>query len=203
LFLVQAAVISLSGVMAPGPVTAATIAAGVRWRHSGALIAIGHGLLEFPLMFLILAGIGKILESNRVQIAIGLTGGFVLCWMAVGLFRTSPHLNGETAVSDMQNPVWTGFILSATNPYFFIWWATVGLALAKNAIILGIPAFVMFTIVHWVCDLIWLEVLSFTSHKGSQLLSQRNQRIILAGCSVVMLLFGLIFVYNAVMQLHR
>jgi threonine/homoserine/homoserine lactone efflux protein len=189
--------------MVPGPVTTATIAAGVRRRHSGSLIAIGHGLLEFPLMFLILAGIGRVLESGWVQIAVGLAGGLVLCRMAVGLLRTSPQVGGETAVSNIQNPVWTGLILSATNPYFFIWWATVGLALAKNAIILGIPAFMMFTVVHWVCDLIWLEVLSFTSHKGSQLLSRRNQRVILAGCSVVMLIFGLIFIYNAVMQLHR
>ena len=53
LFLGQVVVISLSGVMAPGPVTAAAIGMGARSRYAGMLLAIGHGIVEFPLMILI------------------------------------------------------------------------------------------------------------------------------------------------------
>ena len=79
LFLFQAMIISLSGVMAPGPITAATIAAGTKSRHSGALIAVGHGIVEFPLMFLILAGIGIIFESPLQKPLSALSADYFFC----------------------------------------------------------------------------------------------------------------------------
>jgi len=82
LFLFQIVVISLSGVMAPGPVTAAAIATGSRNRYAGTFIALGHGIIEFPLMILIILGMGKILESTKPQIVIGLAGGTFLPIMA-------------------------------------------------------------------------------------------------------------------------
>ena len=48
-FLFKAFVISLSGVLAPGPMTAAAVGHGVRSRHAGALMAVGHAVVEFPL----------------------------------------------------------------------------------------------------------------------------------------------------------
>lgn len=58
-FLVTTVAISLSGVMAPGPITAATLAAGTRSRHAGVLVALGHLVIELPLVLLLVAGIGK------------------------------------------------------------------------------------------------------------------------------------------------
>ena len=47
-FLASASVISLSGVLAPGALTAATIAAGARRRWAGTMVAVGHGIVELP-----------------------------------------------------------------------------------------------------------------------------------------------------------
>ena len=58
--------ISLSGVMAPGPITAATLAAGERNRHAGAWICIGHIAVELPLILLLAAGLGTFLESKGI-----------------------------------------------------------------------------------------------------------------------------------------
>ena len=63
---------------------------------------------------------------------------------------------------------------------------------------LGLFAFVLFTIVHWLCDLVWLEALSWTSFKGSQLISPAHQRIVLAICAMAMLFFGAVFIYRAI-----
>jgi len=49
-FLAQVLIISCSGAMQPGPVTATAIAMGARNRYAGTLLAIGHGIIEFPLM---------------------------------------------------------------------------------------------------------------------------------------------------------
>ena len=78
-------------------------------------------------------------------------------------------------------PVLAGIVLSASNPYFYLWWATIGLALVTRATAFGIGAFVAFALVHWFVDLGWVTALSWASFKGSKLMTERNQRSILAG----------------------
>ena len=184
--------------MAPGPVTTAAIVMGTKSRHAGMWMAVGHGLLEAPLMVFILIGVGVLFESAGTRTVIGIIGGIVLIWMGVVMLREIQRKAEASAVLTVRGPLMTGFILSITNPYFLLWWATVGLALAKDARKLGLLAFVLFTIVHWLCDLVWLEALSWTSFKGSQLISQAHQRIVLAICAVAMLFFGTVFIYRAI-----
>ena len=196
-FLFEVVVISLSGVMAPGPVTAAAIGMGARSRYAGLLIAVGHGIVEFPLMILIVLGAGRILKLPTAQIAIGMVGGMFLLIMAIQMLSGLRSAEKQQAQAAKSAPVLAGIILSAGNPYFLLWWATVGLALATTATGIGIWAFVLFAIVHWLCDLVWLGVLSWASFKGSVLLGPRRQRIVLMICSAVLLVFGLFFIYNA------
>ena len=196
-FLFEVVVISLSGVMAPGPVTAAAIGMGARSRYAGLLIAVGHGIVEFPLMILIVLGAGRILKLPTAQIAIGMIGGIFLLIMAIQMLSGLRSAEKQQAQAAKSAPVLAGIIQSAGNPYFLLWWATVGLALATTATGIGIWAFVLFAIVHWLCDLVWLGVLSWASFKGSVLLGPRRQRIVLIICSAVLLVFGLFFIYNA------
>ncbi len=100
-------------------------------------------------------------------------------------------------------PVLAGIILSAGNPYFLLWWATVGLTLATTATGIGIWAFALFAIIHWLCDLIWLSALSWASFKGSVLLGPHGMRIVLMICSAALFIFGLFFIYNAVKILFK
>jgi threonine/homoserine/homoserine lactone efflux protein len=202
-FLIKAVGVSLSGVMMPGPVTAAAIAAGARNRHAGALMAAGHGIVEFPLMILIASGMKWILESNQARIVIGLAGGTFLIIMAVGMLRSPKDGRKTQATTGRGAPLLAGVILSGGNPYFFVWWATVGLALATTAVGLGVWAFVLFAIVHWLCDLVWLEALSWASFKGSVLLSPRRQKISLLVCGIALLGFGLLFIGGASAGLIR
>ena len=53
MFLASVLLISLSGVLMPGPLFAVTIQKAAKSKISGALIAVGHGIVEFPLMFAI------------------------------------------------------------------------------------------------------------------------------------------------------
>ena len=196
-FLIQAVIISLSGVMAPGPMTAATISAGTRRRHAGFFLALGHAIVEFPLMLMIILGLSSALQSQPVVIAIGLAGGLVLLILAVQTLMALNQPADQSNPPTQRHPLWTGVLMTAGNPYFLIWWATIGLALTTQAAQLGIFAFALFALVHWLCDLIWLEAVSLASFKGSKLLSPRTQRIILAICAAAMLAFGLRFLYHA------
>jgi len=197
LFLIKVFIISFSGAMQPGPVTATAIAIGGRNRYAGILLALGHASIEFPLMVLIIIGLGTVFKSNKFQIAIGFAGGAVLLVMAVMMLTSLRETSSTQATGIRDNPFWAGLILSASNPYFLLWWATIGLALATTAKGFGIWGFALFALVHWLCDCLWLQALSWASFKGSSLLGPRSQRIILLICSVALLGFGLFFIYKA------
>ncbi|MHC4489625.1 MAG: LysE family transporter [Planctomycetota bacterium] len=195
--------ISLSGVMAPGPITAATIAMGARNRFAGLLMAVGHGIVEFPLIILITLGMDTILKSTTTKIVIGFAGGVFLLFMAIQMVRSLRSAENQQVKVTRSGPVVAGIVLSGSNPFFLIWWASVGLNLAITATGFGIWAFALFAIVHWLCDLIWFSLLSWASFKGSVLLGPRNQRIILLICSLALFGFGLFFLYNAASTLVK
>ncbi len=198
-FLVKATTISLSGVMAPGPMTAATLAAGTHRRHAGAMIALGHAAVELPLVLMIMGvvGAGKFLQSENVQIAIGLIGGGFLLLMGIRLLAAARAAEDETETANQRHPLATGVVLTLANPYFLVWWAAIGLALTMQAVELGVLAFALFAVIHWLCDLVWLEALSLASNKGTELLGGRLQQIVLAICAVMLIGIGCDFICRA------
>jgi threonine/homoserine/homoserine lactone efflux protein len=197
-FLLQVILISASGVVSPGPVTAVTITMGARNKHAGSLIGLGHGLLEVPLMILIVLGADRLLNAPVFQIAVGLAGGIVLLYMALQMFRDSGKAIGDRdGGGNSKNPIVTGFVLSASNPFFLIWWAAVGLTLAMRAKQLGVLAFVLFTLTHIACDIVWLEFLSQTSFRGAKVLSDKAFAMVIKVCAVILLYFAGVFFWNA------
>ena len=54
----------------------------------------------------------------------------------------------------------------------------------------------LFALIHWLCDLGWLEVLSFIGFKGSSL-GNRGQKVISLICSIMLLGFGVKFDLDA------
>lgn len=196
-FLFSTVAISLSGVMAPGPITAATLASGSRNRHAGALIAIGHALVEVPLVLLLVGGLGKFVEQPAVRAGIGLTGGAFLIWMGTQLLKNLGDCDASVPASVERRPVMTGIVLTGANPYFLVWWATVGLALASEAMRFGAGVLTLFVLAHWMCDLVWLELLSAAGRQGTKIFGDRSRRAVSAVCALVLLGFGLKFLYDA------
>jgi threonine/homoserine/homoserine lactone efflux protein len=201
-FLLQVVLISASGVVSPGPVTAVTLTLGARNRHAGALVGLGHGLLEVPLMILIVLGADRVLNARLFQIAVGLAGGMVLLYMGLQMFRDSGKGLGQADTNSRPgNPIVTGFVLSASNPFFLIWWAAVGLSLAMRAKELGVLAFVLFTVTHITCDIVWLEILSQASFRGAKVLSDKAFATVLKICAVVLLYFAGVFFWSSLRTL--
>lgn len=196
-FLLSTVAISLSGVMAPGPITAATLAAGARSRHAGALVALGHAVVEMPLIALLAAGVGSFLTSPAAKTGIGLAGGVVLILMGAQLLAGLRREDMEAEAPVQRHPVVTGIVLTGANPYFLFWWATVGLALATQAADWGALVLLAFGLVHWLCDLVWLEALSLLGFKGSEVFGKRAQMVVSLVCAVVLLGFGVKFLVDA------
>lgn len=195
-FIFEAVLISLSGVMAPGPITAVTIGKGNESPHAGALVALGHGIVEIPLMLFIFYGFGYLFQLYQTRVIIGFAGGAFLIFMAVGMFRSVRQVQVNSR-SNVHSPITAGIFLSLGNPYFLIWWATVGTALILRSGRFGTLAFFIFAFAHWSCDFLWCYFLSTVSFKGRQFLGLRFQKIVFTICGVVLLFFGVKFIRDA------
>jgi threonine/homoserine/homoserine lactone efflux protein len=196
-FIVSTVGTSLSGAMSPGPMTPATLAAGQRDRHAGAWVCVGHVLVELPLILLLAAGLGTFLKSPTVRAWIGLIGGAMLLWMGVQILTSLRRVEIGPAPPVERHPLWIGLWLSAANPCFLFWWATVGLTLTGRAMEFGHSGLLLFASLHWLCDLGWLEVLSLAGFKGSSF-GRRSQKVISLLCAAMLLAFGVKFVWDAV-----
>jgi threonine/homoserine/homoserine lactone efflux protein len=177
---------------------------GAKNRWAGVLIALGHGIVEFPLMLLIILGLGSVFKKPATQITIGLLGGLVLLYMALSMFKSSSSIaKYEIRKTNHGSAILAGIILTASNPFFLIWWATIGLALATRATQFGLHAFVLFTITHWLVDLLWVTALSLAAFHGTSLLGPKSLTITLKICAAAMLLFALFFLYSSISLLIR
>ena len=206
LVVLQAVLISLTGVISPGPMTAATLATAARPSggrrgspHAGALIALGHAVVEMPLIFLIIVvvSVRDVLDSPAAKIALGLVGGTFLFWMGVQTLldlRKGPALQGAASG---RRPLVIGIILSGANPFFLLWWATAGLLLASQVAEKGTLALALFAVIHWLCDLVWLEALSLATYHGSRVVGARAHKVFLGLCAAAILFFAEMFLWDA------
>ena len=194
-FILEAVVISLSGVMAPGPVTSVVVGKGSESPHAGALVTLGHGVVEIPLMLAVFYGVGRLLQVPHTQAAIALAGGLFLLWMGWGMLRSLRQrvaLDRQTGNTSFV----AGILLSIGNPYFLVWWATVGAALIARSAEFGLGGFLAFGLAHWGCDFVWNYGLSALSFHGGQVFGARFQRGIFLLCGTALIFFGGRFVWE-------
>lgn len=200
LFLLSVAVISLTGVMLPGPMTAATIAKGYQNKNAGALIAIGHGVIELPLIAAIYLGVGPFLGLSAVVNGIYIAGGVALFYLGFRMFRTAGDAPEDVGGLPASSVV-TGIVVTGTNPAFYVWWVTLGAALIAGAARFGVTGIVLLGVVHWPCDLVWSEFLSMGTFKSRKWWTGKVQRIVFGVCALVLLGFGAWFVFSGLSNL--
>ncbi len=201
-FLIQTVFISFSGVLAPGPITAVTIGKGSKNPHAGALISLGHGIVEFPLIILIFLGFDSLIKIQYVRESIGIAGGLFLLWMAIDILR-SVKIDNIKEKTEKHKPITAGIFLSIGNPYFIIWWATLGAALIMRSAEFGLLWFAVFALVHWLCDFLWLYFLSIMSYKGGVFFGKKFQKGIFLICGVFLFFLGGKFIFDALIGFPR
>ncbi len=200
LFLLSAAGISLTGVMLPGPMTAATIAKGYSDKHAGAWIAAGHAVIEIPLIAVIYAviyfGFEHFIDAPQVERGIYLAGGLMLLYLGFRMFRATGEATDAVGGLPASSLV-TGIVITGTNPAFYIWWATIGVALVSGAAKFGLAGVILFTLVHLPCDLAWSEFLSVSTYESRRWWTQKVRRIVFSVCALILAGFGVWFCLSA------
>jgi threonine/homoserine/homoserine lactone efflux protein len=200
LFLASVLLISLTGVLMPGPLFAVTLEKASKSKISGALISVGHGIVEFPLMFLIFFVLSQFEIPNLVQVAVGLIGGALMVFMGVQTFRN--RRKQETAsVNVKRESVLAGIYTTAANAGFILWWLTIGTTLILNAQLFGLLGFSIFAGVHWLCDFSWYTVAALLIFKSQRFWTQRTRIGITLFCAAVFIGFGAYFMGSALWSL--
>ena len=200
LFLLSAAGISLTGVMLPGPMTAATIAKGYSDKHAGAWIAAGHAVVEVPIIAVIYTviyfGFEHFIDSPQVKMAIYLAGGLMLLYLGFRMFRATHETLG--AVGGLPaSSLMTGIVITGTNPAFYMWWATAGVVLITGAIRFGLGGVILLAVVHLPCDLVWSEFLSIGTFESRRWWTQKVQKTVFRVCALILAGFGVWFCLSA------
>lgn len=203
----SAFVIGLSGAMMPGPVLVATINRSARMGFkAGPLVVLGHATVEAALVIAVILGLGAALEEPVLIKPIMLGGGIMLVVLGAMIFNdirtgkaglpAGPDPMAAQVSESSLRPVVEGVLMSASNPYWILWWATIGLtyiAIAEQSGPLGIPAFYSG---HVLSDLAWYSIVAAGIAVGTKHMRGLGYRIILAGCSVFLIILGLLFAWQ-------
>ena len=194
-FAIMVIAISASGVMSPGPLFAANIVYGLKeGKVAGLKMAVGHTVVELPLI--ILLGIGMIsLETFPEYFTL------ITVFGAIGLFgfaglqiKSIFGKNFSEQRRSTKNSFLAGVILSVLNPFFLIWWFTIGIVLITESIaIWGILGILILFIFHIWMDYVWLFAIAGFASKAKNILSNRNYKVLIIGLSVLLIYFGIDF----------
>jgi threonine/homoserine/homoserine lactone efflux protein len=197
-------IVALSGAAMPGPLLTVTISeTSRRGVMTGPLLIAGHALLELALVLALLMGLAPLLKMEPVFIVIALAGSAVLLWMGVGMFKSLPSLRlaAGGAAPKGSNLLLSGILMSLVNPYWSVWWATIGVSYILYSMKAGIMGVTAFFAGHIMGDLFWYAAVSMAVWKGRRLLSERGYRFLIGSCAVCLILFSCLFAWSGIQRL--
>jgi len=197
-FAIAVITISVSGVMSPGPLFAANVAYGLKGgARAGLKMAYGHTIVELPLVILLGVGALSLETIPQFRETIALVGAISL-FVFAGMQIKSVLKKPSSIFEGKPGPFIAGIMLSALNPFFLIWWFTIGFKLISDSLVLASFAGIgiMFAFHIWM-DYAWLCTVGFLSSKGKKILSSKNYNIFMITISGVLVYFGIVFALEA------
>jgi threonine/homoserine/homoserine lactone efflux protein len=200
----QIILISASGVLTPGPLFFANLALskyGGFW--SGIKIAIGHTMVELPVI--ILYSLPLITFTNPTTIfsmfkVISIIGGVSL--IIFGIFyvvRTLSKNNKLAATvkpSRIENPILAGILFTGVNPFFFLWWISIGIKLITDSLqLFGYPLGIVFLFfVHVWMDYAWLGISSYFASRGIKIIGSHYHKFVIILLTLPLFYYGINFI---------
>lgn len=181
LFIATSFAVGLTGALVPGPMLTVTISDSLQKGFiAGPMVVLGHFIAELSLIILIFAGLGLFISSSTAVFIIGTLGGFIMLLMGYRIIGSNPFnkIQMEDDTSNSYGPVLSGILTSLSNPFFFIWWATIGWAfMFKGLELAGIFGVVGFLIGHWASDMSWFSLVSFFTSRGSNIMTEKHYKV--------------------------
>jgi len=195
--------IGFSGALMPGPLLTVNIAEATRkgfW--TGPILVAGHAIAELAVVIALAFGLLELFSSEAAFKVIGLLGGIALVLMGGlmlhDIIRKKISFAADRPGSGSGLLVGKGITASLSNPYWFVWWATVGSALMSKSLMHGYAGPVVFYFGHILSDLVWYSFVSVLIAAGRKLLAGRPYYILISICALFLLYIGVRFIVEAV-----
>jgi threonine/homoserine/homoserine lactone efflux protein len=201
---ISAFVVGLSGAMMPGSLLTYTIRKALsEGPRAGFIIVAGHALLELALVIVIFLGFDIVLQSKEAQVGIGLVGGALLAYMGFDMIRSSAKnrlaVQMDSDRTGSGSMIVYGVVLSATNPYFLLWWAIVGLGFIMQSYqTLGYMGAGIYYLGHIAADFGWYGLISIVVGKTRKFIKEKPYRVIIVVLGAMLIFFGIKFIFGAV-----
>ena len=191
--------ISFTGAIMPGPMFAVTLAKSYHSRWAGVQIALGHAVVEMPLILLIYFGFARFFENNAVQIVLSIVGGAIIIYLGLIMFLKRRRIVSEGRDIPF-NSFAAGIIMTGLNPFFLLWWATIGSMLMAQIVGYGLGGVAVFSVAHWMCDLVWLGFVSLAIYKTRSIGSGLFHEWVFIVSSLILGGFGVWFIVSGVIK---
>ncbi|MHA1576661.1 MAG: LysE family transporter [Candidatus Thorarchaeota archaeon] len=206
--------LSLTGALAPGPLSAAVIMqTNRRGRFHGMLPMIGHSIVELGIVAMIILSVQALtLDPIVISILIGFGGIVIILFGFLALKDYKYKHNRDevefskdvTALSAIEATA-HGATVSILSPYFLIWWFAIGLAnvtMLVGELQVGVGtvfiAAVLIYFTHISTDLIFGAFLAVGTEKASKKARIGNINWINAGIGIFQIILGIWFIILAV-----
>jgi len=205
----MAFVTGLSGALMPGPVLALVIGAAARHGTAAGVVAIlGHAAVEVPVVLMLMLGIGAFVQRPKVLAAIGLVGGLALTLAGADMLRSAAAMaaaavEGSPAPVSLLGVALAGAGASLANPYFAIWWATVGAGQIATVGSRSPVAWVTFYTGHVSSDFLWYALVAYAIGRGRNLLGVTGHQALITLCGLALVALGCYFIYAGVRRVRN
>ena len=157
-------------------------------------------IVELCLVILILSGLAAVaLPHASVIAAVG--GIALIVFGGLTIAGSSTATMSTSAVQTVSNPYAAGLITSAANPYFWIWWLSIGSAMVIAGLEGGLIFVGIFMVGHWSADTVWFTLVSTTVSKGRTLFSDSAYRKIMVLCGIFLIIFGIFYLSPLIVSL--
>ena len=210
--------IGFTGAIVPGSVLVMIInVTGNQGWQSAELAIVGHAVLEMVFVVLLVLGLSPFLLLPEVQFWLPLLGGTVLVVLGsraiIETLRShKPSVLDEPSSLTTKNivipedqkkpqkrslPLALGIATSIANPYFVIWWATIGATFITRFLpyfppvpFVILPTALLISVSHSSTDFIWYTVVIIGLVKGRQFLGARYYTFLVFVSGVIMAYLG-------------
>ncbi|NPV73508.1 MAG: LysE family transporter [Pelotomaculum sp.] len=214
-------VVGFSGAMMPGPLLTVTVGESARRGFvAGPLLVLGHGILELALILALAGGLSSFFKKTGVSHTVAVLGGAFLIYMGYGMARDAFYKRVSLAAAGPAgeacgnpggagvekealkgaggvrlHPVLAGVLTSVSNPYWTLWWATVGLGYITLSLRSGFAGLASFFTGHILADLVWYSLIAAAVAGGRKFLKEGVYRGVLVVCGVFLIGLGGYFLY--------
>lgn len=204
-FIPTVIILSVSGALAPGPLFFATVTYGIKGgAKSGFMVALGHTAFEFPLVIAVALGMLSVVNVAQSKPFIGLVGSVAIVAFGAlqlrGALRQGATTNGNMNFKIPANAFLVGLLFTGLNPFFIIWWLTIGMKLVVDSLLLAslIGVCIMYVSHVWI-DYAWLVFVSHLANRAANFIKGRWMRVLMVSLSLILIILGAIMLVNVLL----